>query len=114
MSDWKSETIALEYPIEVGAETITSATLREPNGRALRQIDSVRREYNLSDENADLPAGAVLDLIAALSDLSLEAVDELHPVDIAAIGEAIVPFFEAVAVPMSSAPRNGGGTTKPK
>lgn len=80
-------TIALDYPIQRGEQTINTITLRKPNAGELRGIKLV--------DLLQMDVGAVATLLPRITEPTLTAADvnKLDPADLVAIGTATAGFF---------------------
>ena len=83
-----ADRMKLKHPFELDGETVEAVSLRRPKVKDLRAIDA-------AEEKGELEQGAVM--IAAVTGLSMEAVDELDTEDFLAITEKIEAFFPEVA-----------------
>lgn len=111
---WPSETYTLQYPVTVEAaeKEITEITLREPNGRALKELKRLGvfdmdkatieklkvGEKPADDDVEEVEAFDVDQLMGVISILSKqpeEVVDEMHSADILAAFEVAAPLLEA-------------------
>lgn len=81
-----SNTVALAVPMDWQGQTIAEVTIRRPKVKDLRAMEASAR-----DKTSQLDQGA--DMIAQLTGLPIEAVDELDAEDFTAISEVIAGFF---------------------
>lgn len=85
----QTKTVSLSVPLAVGAEKISTLTLRRPKGGDLRGI-------KLTDLlSLDFGSVAAVALRTSLTPLPRDAFDALDPADVVPLGVAVLGFFEA-------------------
>lgn len=80
-----SETITLAYPIEVDGQTLTTITLRRPKTRDIRAMDARK----------GTPMDKTLWMLASLTGLTPEQIDEIDTADLNTLAEKIAGFTGA-------------------
>lgn len=81
-----TNSVTLAVPVEWQGQTIAEVTIRRPKVKDLRAIEAASR-----DQSSQLDQGAAM--LAQLTGLPIEAVDELDAQDFTAISEVIAGFF---------------------
>lgn len=81
-----TNTVSLAVPFEWQGQMIAEVTIRRPKVKDLRAI-----EVSSRDRTSQLDQGA--EMLAKLTGLPIEAVDELDAQDFTAISEVIAGFF---------------------
>ena len=99
-NDASSVTVQLQFPVTIDGQTIAEVTLHRPKGKHMRVIAQAE-----ADRRGQFDIGAVM--LAELSGLPAEAIDELDLVDFQALSEAVVGFFP------KSALREAGAALQP-
>ena len=89
-------TIELAVPVSVDGNVITELSLRRPKVRDLRTLEEATQ-----DRSSQLDQGAVL--VALLSGIPEDVVEDMDPADFARASEVIGGFFGEVR-----APKTGG------
>ena len=79
----------LQKPITVNGKPVGELTLSEPTVAALRRL----RKITASTDEID----AALAMVAALSDLPVRSLEQLHAADFAALSEAAAAMLTAAA-----------------
>lgn len=87
--------VALAVPVEWQGQKIAEVSVRRPKVKDLRAIEAASRGQSQLDQGASM--------IAQLTGLPVEAVDELDAQDFTAISEVIAGFF-----PQGRGPQGGG------
>ena len=87
MAKQRSKTVPLEYPFEWDGTEISEVTVRRPKGNDLRAIEALERDKDASESDRSFGA------LARLSDIPLEAFDEMDGADIASLSEVVSGFF---------------------
>ncbi|MCA1776036.1 MAG: phage tail assembly protein [Loktanella sp.] len=90
-----AERITLAHPFEIGGETVETVSLRRPKVKDLRAID----EAGDGDEFKQ-----AITMIAVLSDMTPEMVDEIDTEDFTMLSDRVRDFF----------PKAGGSETGDK
>lgn len=80
-------TVTLKYPFEWEGKKITEVTLRRPKGSDLRAIEVIENTKGAS--RYDIAFGSY----ARLSDLPVEAFDEMDTADLAKVTALLKGFF---------------------
>ena len=104
---WEQITHDLKHPITVSNTKLKSVTLKVPNGRGLVRLEKIGLS---AGEEPSLEQ--VLELIEITGrDHPAGFCEELHPLDIKALGEKVGPLLEAVqeavAPPSSQTSQSG-------
>ncbi len=84
--------IDLKYPVNHDGKTYETVTLRRAKGKDMRVVDKFSDVLGRKDGTSGA-VEATLELIAALSDTPLSAVEEFDNVDINRIAEHLGSFF---------------------
>lgn len=77
-----STTIRLQYPFTLGGVTYDELTIRRPKMRDIKRSERHKEDLNKS-----------LNMIADLAEIAPEVVEEMDPVDFAAISEVVGDFM---------------------
>lgn len=95
---WETKTIPLICPIPHDDGEIKEITIRTPNGKRLRQIGALNMPNpGDTDQNGNPiqpSVDQVLNLISIIGEIPIDAVDEMHPDDIAAVSDGIGAFLD--------------------
>jgi len=78
--------ITLREPISTAEGVISTVMLRRPKVKDLKKVDAARAE------GGDMQAGIAM--VAAITGLSVEVVDEMDAADFTTISEALADFFQ--------------------
>ncbi len=78
-----SETVALQYPLEVEGQTVSHITLRRPKARDLKHMETAK--------GGEIAKS--IGLIANLAELPPAAIDDLDASDFQALSELVASFL---------------------
>lgn len=80
----KPERFTLKHPVDVEGETVETVSLRRPKVRDMRAIEEAKDEGEI---------GQTIALIAAITGLKPEIIEEFDAEDYVALSERIADFF---------------------
>ena len=87
MAKQRTTTVSLEYPFEWDGKEVSEVTVRRPKGSDLRAIEAMEKDKDASESDRSFGA------LARLSDVPIEAFDEMDGEDIARLSEVVSGFF---------------------
>jgi hypothetical protein len=99
MSKSTHQSVTLDYPITWEGAKIAEVTVKRPKVKDIKSLSAASQGEDLSEFESSIL------VIAALSGLPAEAVEELDQADFQAISEVVGGFF-----PKATAPATGGAS----